>query len=215
MSVFSTLPPNFSTEEASAMVFELYDLAVNAIPLTSERDQNFICSMHDDQKVVLKISNPGEHRDVLEMQNACIKYTHDHDATLQVPYMITRNESTDIIDLKKGSATYLVRLVRYLPGILLKDISHNLSVLYDLGSFLGRLCVAMSGFDHSAASREFPWDITNIDFVKCHKHHISDGEDVVDHFLGLYEQNVCPNATNLRRAVIHNDGNDHNILCEQ
>ena len=212
MSTFSTPPPSFSTEEASDMVFELYDLAANAIPLTSERDQNFICSTHDSQKLVLKISNPGEDRGVLEMQNVCMKYIHDHDATLQVPYVITSNEATDIIEYTKGSTTYLVRLVSYLPGILLNDISHNLSVLYDWGSFLGRLCVAMSGFDHSAANREFQWDISNIDFIKCHKHHISDSEDVVDHFLGLYEQNVCPNATNLRRAVIHNDGHGHNIL---
>ena len=145
MSTFSTPPPSFSTQEASDMVFELYDLAANAIPLTSERDQNFICSTHDSQKLVLKISNPGEDRDVLEMQNVCMKYIHDHDATLQVPYVITSNKATDIIEYTKGSTTYLVRLVSYLPGILLNDISHNLPVLYDWGSFLGRLCVAMSG----------------------------------------------------------------------
>ncbi len=212
MSVFSTPPPKFSFQEAEAMVFEYYGLKVRASGLNSERDQNFLCSTPDGERMVLKISNPDEEKGVLEMQNECMKHIHDHGAQLQVPLAISGNAGNDIFVVNKDATTYLVRLVSYLPGLQLKDVTHHESMLYELGSFLGRLCQAMSGFDHSAANRDFPWDIAYTDFIKDHKHHISAGEEIVDHFIGLYEKNVLPNDTKLRKAVIHNDSNGDNVL---
>ena len=37
----------------------------------------------------------------------------------------------------------------------------------------------------------------------------------VTHFLNEYENNVLPIAIELKMAVIHNDGNDHNILVDE
>ena len=181
MSVFSTPPPAFSIEEAEAMVFDFYGLIVRASALNSERDQNFLCSTPDDQKIVLKISNPDEDKAVLVMQNECMKYIHDHDARLQVPLAIAGNAGNDIFVVNREATTYLVRTVSYLPGLQLKDVAHHESMLYELGSFLGSLRQAMSGFDHYAASRDFPWDIAYIDFIKAHKRYLPEGEEIVDY----------------------------------
>ena len=212
MSIFSTPPPNFSTEEAEDMVLDFYGLSANASSLVSERDQNFLCSTSDGERMVLKISNPDEDKAVLEMQNECMKYIHDHGTRLQVPLTISGNAGKYIFVVHKEATTYLVRLVRYLPGRQLKDVTHHKRILYELGSFLGRLHQAMTGFDHFAANRDFPWDIAHLDFIKAHKHHVSEGEELVDHFIELYEKNVLPNETNLRKAVIHNDSNGDNVL---
>ena len=214
MSVFSTPPPAFSIEEAEAMVFDFYGLIVRASALNSERDQNFLCSTPDDQRIVLKISNPDEDKAVLVMQNECMKYIHDHGAQLQVPLAIAGNAGNDIFVVNREATTYLVRTVSYLPGLQLKDVAHNESMLYELGSFLGSLRQAMSGFDHYAASRDFPWDIAYIDFIKAHKRYLPEGEEIVDYFVGLYEKNVLPNQTNLRKGVIHNDSNGDNVLVD-
>ena len=194
------------------MVFDFYGLRVTARSLDSERDQNFLCSTPDYQKMVLKISNPDEDKSVLEMQNECMQYIHDHGSALQVPFAMTGNAGNDIFVVTKELTTYFVRLVHYLPGLQMKDVTRHESMLYKLGSFLGHLCQAMSGFDHPAADRDFPWDVANIDFIKAHKNHIPEGEEVVDHFIGLYEENVIPNYANLRKAVIHNDSHGDNVL---
>jgi len=194
------------------MVFNFYGLMVRASVLYSERDQNFLCSTPDGRKMVLKISNPDEDEGVLEMQNKCMKHIHDHGVRVQVPSVIASIESNEIMTVDQGTITYLARLVDYLPGPLLKDAVHRESMLSELGLFLGRLCLAMSGFKHSGADRDFPWDIARTDFIHTHKHYVSEDEGIVDHFLGLYEKNVLPIAARLRKAVIHNDCNDHNVL---
>ena len=142
MSVFSTPAPIFSTEEAEAMVSAFYGFVARASVPNSERDQNFLCSTSDGQKMVLKISNPDEDKGVLEMQNECMKHIHDRDAWLEVPLVIAGIDQNEIMMVNQGSITYLVRLVSYLNGSLLKDVVHNESMLYELESFLGRLCQA-------------------------------------------------------------------------
>ena len=211
MSVFTTAQPNFSTNEATTIVQDHYGLTTNISSLTSDRDQNFLCSS-SEEKYVLKISNSDEEKDILEMQNECIHFIHKYDSALKVPSVVTGKTDSKIITIEKEETRYYLRLVEYLPGQFFKDILHNNSTLYKLGSFLGRLHKSMSGFDHPAAHRDFPWNIVHTDFIKSHKHHISDGAEIVDHFIELYEKNVLQNDTKLRKAVIHNDGNDHNIL---
>ena len=57
MSVISTPAPKFSTEEAEAMISNLYGFVARASVLPSERDQNFLCSTSVGKKMVLKIKN--------------------------------------------------------------------------------------------------------------------------------------------------------------
>jgi Ser/Thr protein kinase RdoA (MazF antagonist) len=209
VSVFSTPPPNFSIREATTLVQDLYGLTAELSPLTSDRDQNFLC-ITDQDKYILKIYNPDEDKSVLELQNECIKYIKERDPALQVPVPY-KNFKT----IESGDTTLLVRIVEFLPGKFLMDVDHHNDLLYELGSFLGRLRTAMNGFDHPAGHRDFPWDVAYVDFIKGHKHYLKSKEYVVDHFIEHYEQIVFPIASELRKAIIHNDGNDHNILVNK
>jgi hypothetical protein len=177
--------------------------------LNSERDQNFLCNA-GEKKYVLKISNPDEDRSVLDMQNACVQYIKEHDPSLQVPLAFK-----EVKTIEKEGTSFFIRLVDYLPGQLLMEMVHHSDLLYELGSFLGRLRTAMNGFDHPAGHRDFPWDVAYIDFIKEHKHYLESKEGVVDHFIDQYEQIVLPITSKLRKALIHNDGNDHNVLVNE
>ncbi len=213
MSVFSTPPPNLSTEEAEYMIFDLYGLKTQATSLDSERDQNFLCTTPDNKQMVLKISNPAENKTILEMQHECMKYIRANNAALQVPWMLVDDGENAIMEYDLQSTTYLVRLAHYLPGLLLTDVSQCGSMLHKLGAFLGHLSLAMRGFNHSAAHRDFPWDIAQTDFIETHKQYVNQHVETIDHFVELYKKIVLPNNTNLRKSVIHNDGNDHNVLA--
>ena len=213
MSVFSTPPPNLSTEEAEDMIFDLYGLKTQTTSLDSERDQNFLCTTPDNKQMVLKISNPAENKTILEMQHECMKYIRANNAALQVPWMLVGDGENAIMEYDLQSTTYLVRLAHYLPGLLLTDVSQCGSMLHKLGAFLGHLSLAMRGFNHSAAHRNFPWDIAQTDFIETHKQYVNQHVETIDHFIELYKKIVLPNSTNLRKSVIHNDGNDHNVLA--
>ena len=209
MSVFSSPPPNYSVEDVMLLIKVHYGIKVQAMILNSERDQNFLCNA-GEKKYVLKISNPDEDRSVLEMQNACVQYIKEHDPSVQVPLAFK-----EVKTIKNEGTSFFIRLVDYLPGQLLMDVVHHNDLLYELGSFLGRLRIAMNGFDHPAGHRDFPWDVAYIDFIKEHKHYLESKEGVVDHFIDQYEQIVLPIASKLRKALIHNDGNDHNVLVNE
>ena len=213
MSVFSTPPPNLSTEEAEDMIFDLYGLKTQTTSLDSERDQNFLCTTPDNKQMVLKISNPAENKTILEMQHECMKYIRANNAALQVPWMLVGDGENAIMEYDLQSTTYLVRLAHYLPGLLLTDVSQCGPMLHKLGAFLGHLSLAMRGFNHSAAHRNFPWDIAQTDFIETHKQYVNQHVETIDHFIELYKKIVLPNSTNLRKSVIHNDGNDHNVLA--
>ena len=195
------------------MIFDLYGLKTQATSLDSERDQNFLCTTPDNKQMVLKISNPAENKTILEMQHECMKYIRANNAALQVPWMLVDDGENAIMEYDLQSTTYLVRLAHYLPGLLLTDVSQCGSMLHKLGAFLGHSSLAMRGFNHSAAHRDFPWDIAQTDFIETHKQYVNQHVETIDHFVELYKKIVLPNNTNLRKSVIHNDGNDHNVLA--
>jgi len=209
MSVFNSPPPNYSLEDIIKLVEDHYGFIVQITVLNSERDQNFLCAT-DKKKYVLKISNPDEDRAVLEMQNACMQYIKDHDPSLQVPLAFK-----EVKTIEYEGTSFFIRLVDYLPGQFLMNVDHHNDLLYELGSFLGRLRSAMNGFDHPAGHRDFPWDVANVDFIKEHKHFLNSKKGIVDNFINQYEQNVLPIVSKLRKVLIHNDGNDHNVLVNE
>ena len=213
MSVFSTPPPNISVEDAEDIVMKYYGMKAAAQVLDSERDQNFLCSGPEGKKMVLKISNPDEDRGVVEMQNECMKHVRDHCSRCEVSFVIPSIEQEEIAVVDQGINSYLVRLLCHLPGPLLKDVVQDDYMLYELGLFLGDLCAAMSSFKHPCAQRDFPWDIAYIDFIRAHKHYVSEDVAILDHFVGHYEENVLPNVSALRKSIIHNDANDQNVLA--
>ncbi|MDP6339730.1 MAG: phosphotransferase [Candidatus Marinimicrobia bacterium] len=211
MSVFQTPPPDFSLNDVSELVQTHYGMEVRVKALDSERDQNFLIQ-NGGQSFVLKISNPAEEFDVLDMQNKVMQHIINEDSRFDLTLPVPSLNSEKIVQVEKDGQTNWVRILKYIHGQFLKDSTHHNSMLFELGTFLARLDHAMEGFDHPAAHRSFPWDGANTDFLVSHKKFIKNNREIVDHFLEQYENNVLIHESHLRKMVIHNDGNDHNVL---
>jgi Ser/Thr protein kinase RdoA (MazF antagonist) len=108
-------------------------------------------------------------------------------------------------------------LLEYLDGQFLKDALGGNDAHEKLGVFLGTLSHSLAGFFHSAADRQFEWDVRATELIKSRLDYLKSESDkkTVTHFLNEYENNVLPIAIELKMAVIHNDGNDHNILVDE
>jgi hypothetical protein len=109
-------------------------------------------------------------------------------------------------------------MVEYVPGESMKDLEKQTNgLINDLGSLLGRLDLALHGFEHPAARRFFPWDVAQTQFLITSQDNIRSKEDqlIIQHFLQEYEKNIVPISHDLKRAVIHNDGNDHNVIINK
>ncbi len=208
-SVFTTHPPTFSKSEAEKICASIFGLSGEAQDLYSDRDQNFLFQSNSDQKYVLKISNPEERREILDLQNEATLFIHSQDSNFGVPLQIG-----EIIEFEKDGQTYFVRLIEYLDGQFLKDSTMSDPDHENLGEFLGKLSQSLAGFSHPAADREFEWDVRTTNLIKSRLDYLGSESEkkTVTHFLNEYEKNILPIGNELRMAVIHNDGNDHNVL---
>jgi 4-aminobutyrate aminotransferase-like enzyme/Ser/Thr protein kinase RdoA (MazF antagonist) len=192
----------FSIEDVQAILaerFGLRDYAVTALP--SERDQNFRVSTGH----VLKIANIAETRRTLEAENAAL-------CRLQglCPQVAGALDGSDI-SLVQG---HLVRLVTLLPGVPMGKVRHQtVALLRDVGASLARLTQGLAGFDHPALHRpDFHWDLAHA--LQVLDTHPAPQLKEIAVLRRNYEQHALPLLPRLRRSVIHNDGNDYNILVE-
>lgn len=200
--------PRFDVEAAVKIADELFGLRARAQSLPSERDQNFLLTDHAGEKFVLKIANAVESRAFLEAQNAALQHVARRVSFCQSPVASVAGD--DVVSIQYD-AHYFVRLVSYLPGVPLAQVTHqSSSLLRDLGRKLGQLDQALSDFDHPALHRDFHWDLAN-------------GNRIVDEFASLIEDDRLRELVlhcrvriddGLRGGVIHGDANDYNVLVD-
>ena len=219
LSIFNKPGPNIPKKEAQTIDRDAYGLNLSATMLTSERDQNYLLKEKVGPKYVLKISHAAESLDVLEMQHAALAHIFLYDPEMQLPHPVNTLDGELIFRHKAASnENHYIRMVEYVPGELMKDLEKQTNgLINDLGSFLGRLDLALHGFEHPAARRSFPWDVAQTQFLITSQDNIRSKEDqlIIQHFLQEYEKNIVPISHDLKRAVIHNDGNDHNVIINK
>jgi len=210
-SVFNESPPSFSIPEISDILDKEYSTHGTVTELYSDRDQNFHVSNGVDE-FIIKVSNPAEERSQLDLQEFASKYISRNDPTIKIPKLAGK-----IFELRRGGKTYLIRLMTYVKGEFLFQANPHTSGSSRLGKFLGRLSRSLEGFDHADAHRKFEWDCRQTDLIYGISEHIVSNKDrnIVDHFLGQFEKSMPALINGLRMSVIHNDGNDHNILVDQ
>lgn len=210
-SIFSTPPPHFTTGEISDFISNTFNINGDVIDLYSDRDQNFLIHPDVGETFILKVFNPTEILPILDLQTQATQFIHQHNKSLQVPLDIGNVKS-----IEKDGNKYLLKRVTYLKGNFLKDQQLGSNAYKQLGIFLGNLSHALYGFSHPAADRPFEWDIRTIDLIesRCSYLKSSAEQKTIFHFLNEYIKVVIPLRNKLRMSIIHNDGNDHNVLVD-
>ena len=112
---------------------------------------------------MLKIANSSEQREILELQNACLEHLHRRDPQLRVPEII-RGPAGELVEIRSADHAdggyFLARLVSFLPGRPMKDVSpHTPALLEAEGEFFGRMDSALETFSHPAMNRRLYWDL--------------------------------------------------------
>ena len=215
-TLFNTPGPNFSDGHAIIITKNLYNLNVSVInALPSDRDQNFLLYQDDKPVYILKISHPAETFNVLDMQYKAIQHISLMDDKIQLPKEVKNIDGDYISSYKYRGVKYYIRLVEYIPGNLMKDLSrHDKSFTNMLGTFLGRISSAFQGFEYEDSIRRFPWDISQTDFLYNNICSIDarHKQIIIEQILNKYENKINGIKDDLPVAIIHNDANDHNII---
>jgi len=210
-SVFTEPPPSFSQEEVYQILKKSYHVIGEITELYSDRDQNFIIST-DSEKYILKIFNCAERESTLDLQLSAINYIVKNNPEVQVPKPIG-----EIVLAHKENNLFRICLFEYIRGSFLYEKKMGGDDYLKMGKFMGQFSKALSGFDHPGSQRIFEWDIQDYKLIYQRMKYIKSNQNqqTVHHFLNKFEDNVIPHLKNLRMSVIHNDGNDHNILVDE
>ncbi len=194
-----------------AIARDLYGIDASASPLTSERDQNFLLETSGGERFVLKIANAAEDRAFLEAQDAAM--TRVAGTTGLAPRVVDVDGASIFSYDDRGSG-YFVRLLTWIPGHPLGDVRRRSPVLFeDVGRRIGDMDRALLDFDHPAAHRRFHWDVAHASSVVAEyaPHGFSAR---IQQWTADLAAGMDPLAASLRRSVIHNDPNDHNIIVD-
>jgi len=203
--------PTTTGADAERVALEVFGLDAAASELPSERDRNFRLDTSDGGTWVLKVSNALERRAVLDVQARAAALAAAAGLPVQEPRAALSGDTVVDVD------GHLVRLFEHLPGVLAADAPPSGQLRGDLGRVLGRLAAALDGFDHPEAHREFHWDVARADVVvRGLRDAVADPRRrvLLDSVLERFDAVVAPRLGTLRRAVIHGDANDHNVLVD-
>lgn len=204
--------------EAEALALDMFGLAGSAQALTSERDQNFLMSTPDGSRFVLKIANPAEDAAVTQFQAAALAHVAEVDPSLPTPRVVpTRAGEISGLLTRPGEAPRVVRMLTFLPGLMLHDVESTQALKRNIGAAHARLGLALAGFSHPASDHDLPWDMKRAGRLAELRESIPEHSRraLVDEAMDRFKTRVEPRLGDLRSQVVHNDLNQHNLVVDR
>ncbi|MGI9545041.1 MAG: aminotransferase class III-fold pyridoxal phosphate-dependent enzyme [Cyclobacteriaceae bacterium] len=150
----------------------------------------------------------------LRAENELLSFLSDRTSS-KFPRLIRNQKGGGIVEITKGKDVGLYRLLTFLSGEFLAEVTHTPKLFASFGSFLGEMDKHLLDFYHPAiAARRTSWDLKHLAISQSWQDQIRDPSDrkIVKYFYQQYQQEVLPSLHLLRQSVIHNDANDWNVL---
>lgn len=221
LSLMSTVvrhTPQFTPSQLRSLAQTHFGISADAVPLPGDRDQNVRLDVAGTGAFVLKVANPAEDPAVLAAQHRILRWIEAQSPSLHVPRVVPGLHGDDIVRATDGRGVdHQARLLSFVSGTLLADLPppRSPALLSSVGKFLGRLTVALDGFDDPAVHRVLEWDVVRGPETVREKLSLIESvqqRELVTQCVARFEARVISRLPHLRRSVIHNDGNDHNLL---
>ncbi|SLJ99121.1 phosphotransferase [Novosphingobium mathurense] len=213
----TTQPPQLTVADAESLAQRIYGQDLKAHELTGERDRNFRMDAVDGSQYLLKVSNPAESPEIVNLQTCVLDHLRRTAPTLNVPHPVKTVDGVyeTPIELADGRATTL-RMLTFLPGMPISSSVRSTTQRQELGRCLARLDLALQGFSHPAAQHDLLWNVASAHRLNGMIEKISDPERraLVQEFMTHYEATTLPKLASLRAQVIHNDFNLGNVLVD-
>ena len=109
------------------------------------------------------------------------------------------------------------RMLSFLPGDFLGEIEPSKALMYSLGAFIAGVNQKIDGFHSDAIrARNYEWDLQNLPLNQKYISAIPEPKkrSLVAYFFQKFNLLVAPKIPELRKAYIHGDFNEWNVLVE-
>jgi 4-aminobutyrate aminotransferase-like enzyme/Ser/Thr protein kinase RdoA (MazF antagonist) len=210
--VLEARPPEVTAELAAEIARTVFGVDGEAAPLDGERDRNFRVD-GDQGSFVLKVGNPADPAEVVELQVLAMEHALRADATLPIarPHRTVEGRATGIVSI--DGTDHAVQLVGFIAGAAFPAGPASPSTRRAVGATVARLDQALSGFSHALARRAILWDVTRLPELRPKLAYIApDRRDLIARWLDRYETLIEPALSFVPVSTIHGDLNPGNLL---
>ena len=200
-----------SPAEAIEIAREVFDLDVLTVArMETERDDSFRLRTTSGD-LLLKVAHPAESVAAVDLQTNALLFAAARDAELPLQHF-HESKFGEIAPTLKDHDDRVARVLTWLPGTLLTKSTPTNAQVVLLGEALGRLSVALRGFEHPASEYSMAWDLAQASRLREVSARLADA--AVDETLDRYERDVVPALGDLPRQIIHNDFNPGNVVID-
>ncbi|HVY85458.1 MAG TPA: phosphotransferase [Caulobacterales bacterium] len=211
-TLLETATPCWSADDAEAVALARFGVSGAARLLTSERDQNFHI-VSDDGEFVLKVANAAENQAVLAFQNDVLEHVAAVNPRLPTP-RIMRTLDGEAMFRQRGS---LVRMLSWQAGKLMHQVERTRALRESLGAVHGDLSEALRSMNGAPPETDLLWDMQGAARLEQLLPHVADSAQraMLDAILSRFADRAEPALKHMRRQVIHNDLNPHNVVVDE
>lgn len=205
---------SFEVDQIYSIIQKHYGIGGNAVKLPGELDLNYFIQA-GDKKCIFKIANVKEIEENLLLQHAVINHLASQKFGLATSAIVKTIKGEEIILLKdQHGKDRFARLLTWIDGRVFAKVNpHSPLLLQRLGELCGVLSLSLKGFDVPAAHRYIKWDIAQTAWINEHLSKFKGEQKIIaEYFYQLFETNVAPQLSTLRKSVTYNDANDYNVL---
>lgn len=173
--------------------------------LATEQDDTFRVTTAAGERYVLKVSNPAQRRDEIDLEWQAMRRAGAHGVPTPRPV----GDPVPVRD--EAGQDRVARLMSFLAGTPLDSTGSTAAERERVGETLAALRHALAGFRHPAEGRRCAWDLTHLPDLEP----LLDGRrDLLRTGFERYMHVVAPHVGGLRRQVLHNDFSQSNILVD-
>ncbi|WP_214409189.1 aminotransferase class III-fold pyridoxal phosphate-dependent enzyme [Sphaerisporangium fuscum] len=202
-------------ERAAELVRALYGLEGELTRLPGERDLNFRLSAAGGERYVVKLHVPGTDPAELDLQNAVLSHLEAQHAPPPAPRVVAAGDGRGAVPVPWSDGERTLRVLTWMHGRPWTEVEPTPGRLRDLGRHVAGVDRAMRDLTHPAMRRELLWNLTSAPRVEPFAAAV-DGSlrPLVLQVFDRFRAHVAPRLPSLPHQIIHNDGNEFNILVD-
>lgn len=204
-----------SAFDAIAITRRVYGIDGAATRFSTEKDDTFRIDASDGAQYILKVSNPGETAEELDLQVAAMRHVAAVAPDLPVPRVLPSINGQFVVPVASPTQPHrTARLYSYLEGMPLDALHASAVDHYEIGEVLAKLQLAMAGFHHPHEHRVLAWDVKHLAGLTGLQTHIADPSHraLIEAALARFAA-IEPALRRCPTQVVHNDFNRSNIVA--
>ncbi|MFM0023517.1 phosphotransferase [Paraburkholderia azotifigens] len=201
--------------DAISITRRVYGIDGAATRFSTEKDDTFRIDARDGARYVLKVSNPGESAEELDLQISAMRHVGNVAPNLPVPRVLPSIDGQFLIPVLSLTHPHrTARLYSYLEGTPLDALHSSAVKHHEIGEVLAQLQLAMASFRHPHEHRVLAWDVKHLASLQGLQAHIADPvhRSLIEEAFARFEA-IVPALRCCPTQVVHNDFNRSNIVA--